>query len=343
MSFSAIWTQFFPPRNSASLTESNLPSQSGRVFIVTGGSSGLGYEISRVLYGAGGKVYLLTRSEEHAKEAMAKMEAHYSGAGKPKLGSLVFLHMDLLDSATVKAATQKFLEMEGPDGRLDVLFNNAGTGALKNAPPSRQGHEHHFAINSLGPYLLTRLLTPILTRTAKSCPKDSVRVIWPASILVEMMSPQEGIRKKFLQDATTVQDENELYAMSKTGNWFLASQLARRQAKGEGVVHIAGNPGQYNTNIWRHTPGLLYYILWPILRDPIHGANTYLWMAFDQSVTMEESVAGRYAICDGRWHPGQREDLLLALRSVGEGGSGRAGEYREWCEDRIKDFVGGEG
>ncbi|KAI0168384.1 hypothetical protein BJ166DRAFT_569172 [Pestalotiopsis sp. NC0098] len=342
MSLGAIWTQFFPPRHGAPITEQTLPSQSGRVFIVTGGSSGLGYEISRILYGAGGRVYILTRSREHAEEAMARIEAHYSGAASIG-GSLVFLYMDLLDFATVQAAAQKFLEMEGPSGRLDVLFNNAGTGALKNAPPSRQGHEYHFTINSLGPYLLTRLLTPILTRTAKSCPKDSVRVIWPASILVEMMSPQEGIRKKFLQDATTVQDENELYSSSKTGNWFLASELARRQAKGDGVVHIAGNPGQYNTNIWRHTPSLLFYILWPILRDPIHGANTYLWMAFDQTVTMEESVAGRYAICDGRWHPGQREDLLLALRSVGEGGSGRAGEYREWCEDRIKDFVGGEG
>ncbi|ETS76418.1 hypothetical protein PFICI_11805 [Pestalotiopsis fici W106-1] len=340
MSFSAIWTQFFPPRSGAPLTEDNLPSQAGKVFIVTGGSSGLGYEISRILYGAGGKVYILTRSEEHAKEAIAKIEAHYADAGNTSAGSLVFVNMDLMDFATVRAAAHKFLELEGPNGRLDILFNNAGTGALKNAPSSRQGLEYHFVVNSLGPYLLTRLLTPILTKTAQSCPKDSVRVVWPASILVEMGSPKEGIQKKFLEDTATVKDENELYTTSKTANWFLASELARRQAKGGGVVHIAGNPGQYNTNIWRHTPSILYYVLWPILRDPIHGANTYLWMGFSEAVTMEDSVTGRYAICEGRWHPGQRKDLILALVSAKEGGSNRASEYFDWCEKHIQDFVG---
>lgn len=343
MSFDALWTQFFPPRNGATLTEDNLPSQAGRVFIVTGGSSGLGYEVSRILYGAGGKVYILTRSEEHANEAIAKIKAHSSDAGKENTGSLTFLYMDLLDFATVKAAAQNFLDLEGPNGRLDVLFNNAGTGALKNAAPSHQGLEYHFVINSLGPYLLTRLLTPILTKTAQSGPKDSVRVVWPASILVEMMSPEGGIRKEFLQDASSIKDENELYSTSMTANWFLASELARRQHSrgggGGGVVHIAGNPGQYKTNIWRHTPSLLYYVLWPILREPIYGANTYLWMAFSDAVTLEDSVAGRYAICDGRWHPGQREDILLALRSTEEGGSNRASEYFDWCEEYIRDFV----
>ena len=69
----SIWTQFFPPRNGAPLTEANLPSQAGKVFIVTGGSSGLGYELSRILYGAGGKVYMLTRSKEHADDAAARI------------------------------------------------------------------------------------------------------------------------------------------------------------------------------------------------------------------------------------------------------------------------------
>ncbi|RYP09951.1 hypothetical protein DL765_008265 [Monosporascus sp. GIB2] len=350
MSFSAVWTQFFPPRNGAPLTPANLPSQEGKVFIVTGGSSGLGYELSRILYGAGAKVYILTRSKEHAANAIARIKAYYDGNSHDHAsidgerdrqhttttrGSLEFIPMDLTDFTTVKAAVQQFLEREG---RLDALFNNAGTGARNNAPQTRQGLEYHFSINSLGPYLLTRLLMPILSKTASRCPTDAVRVIWPASILVEMMSPKTGIRKEFLQDTRNVTDPSELYVTSKVANWFLASEFTRRQ-RTTGVVHIAGNPGNYNTNIWRHAPRLLYYVLLPILRDPVHGAETYLWMAFSESVTMDEAVAGRYAICDGRWHPGQREDLILALRSTEEGGFGRARECFDWCERKVEEFV----
>lgn len=72
---SVLWTQFFPPRGP--LTESNLPSQSGKVFIVTGGSSGLGFQLLRILYGAGGKVYILTRSKENVDAAIARIKAHY--------------------------------------------------------------------------------------------------------------------------------------------------------------------------------------------------------------------------------------------------------------------------
>ncbi|KJZ72356.1 hypothetical protein HIM_08282 [Hirsutella minnesotensis 3608] len=334
--FSAIWTQFFPPRNGAPLTEANLPSQAGRVFVVTGASSGLGYELSRILYGAGGNVYMLTRSQEHADEAVARIKAHYQGR-EPQGGSLAFIYMDLTDLETVKAAAQDFIERQGPDGRLDVLFNNAGTAARPKAPATRQGHEYHFGVNSLGGFLLARLLTPILARTAKLAPASSVRVVWPASCLVEMMTPDNGIRSEFLRDPASVTDENELYSSSKAASWFVASEFARRQP--DGVVHIAGNPGNYLTNIWRDTPAWLYWLLWPILRDPIHGAETYLFMAFSGAVTLDDAVAGRYVICDGRWHPGQRKDLLLALRSVDEGGSGRASAYFDWCEDKVRGFV----
>lgn len=349
MSFAAIWTQIFPPRNGAPLTEANLPSQAGKVFVVTGGSSGLGYQLSRILYGAGAKVYMLTRTSENAGDAIARIKAHYSdgddkAAGKGR-GALEFIYIDMLDFATVKTAAHELLVREGANGRLDVLFNNAGTGAVKNAPKSNQGCEYHFCVNSIGHYLLTRLLTPLLAKTAARASKDTVRVVWPASFLVEAMSPIGGIRKTFLEDPESLKNENELYASSKTANWFLASEFARRQAslaggtREPGVVHIAGNPGNYVTNIWRSVPAWTYYAVRPILRDAVHGAETYLWMAFSGSVTLDEAVAGRYAICDGRWHPGQRKDLIQALKSVDEGGSGRAGEYYDWCEARVVDFV----
>ncbi|KAI0857995.1 hypothetical protein F4860DRAFT_487914 [Xylaria cubensis] len=341
MSFAAIWTQFFPPRNGAPLTEANLPPQHGKVFIVTGASSGIGYELARILYGAGAKVYMLTRSKENAETAAARIKASYSdsaNAGPARtIGSIEFIEMDFMDLNSVKQASQEFLSREG---RLDVLFNNAGTGARKDAPLSAQGHEYHFSVNVLGGFLLTRLLSPILSQTARNLPPNSVRVVFPGSCLVEMMTPKSGINPQFLENSQSVTDVNELYSTSKAATWFMASEFAQRQSStSTPVVYIAGNPGNYVTNIWRHTPALLYYVLRPILRNPVHGAETYLWMAFSQSVTAEEAQAGAYAICDGRWHPGQRDDLVLALRTTAEGGSGRASELFDWCEARVGEFV----
>lgn len=190
--------------------------------------------------------------------------------------------------------------------------------------------------NALGGFLLTQHLLPLLSRTP-----GVARVVFAASVLVEMSAPASGVRSDWLRDPGCVTDYIELYSQSKAGVWFLASEFARRRAgEGGGVLFVAGNPGTYNTNIWRYTPGWLVWLCRPLLRDEsVHGADTYLWMRFSESVTLGDAAAGRYAMCDGRWHPGQRDDLLLALRSREEGGSGRAAEFFEWCENATKDFL----
>jgi hypothetical protein len=105
------------------------------------------------------------------------------------------------------------------------------------------------------------------------------------------------------------------------------------------VLHIAGNPGTYNTNMWQYSPWIIYLLSWPVVRGTAHGADKYLWMGISDSVTLEDAANGRYATCDGRWHPGQREDLLLALRGTEEGGSGRAAQFYEWCEQTTEEFL----
>lgn len=307
---------------------------------MTGGSSGLGLALTRILYRAGGKVYILTRSKARADLAIAEVKA--SCKGRANTGSLVFIPMDLNDFGTVKSAALEFLNREGSDGRLDVLFNNAGTGGRKNAPKGAQGYEYHMTINVLGSFILTQHLLPILTRTA-SRPESiagSVRVVCPASVLVEMGSPKSGIYKDWFKNPEAYRDYIELYSQSKVAVWFLQSEFARRQVRQEsGVLFIAGNPGTYNTNMWQYTPKIVKWLMWPILRDLSHASDTYLWMGFSDSVTMDDAVAGRYAMCDGRWHPGQRADLMSALRKEEEGGTGRAAELYNWCENVTRDFL----
>lgn len=58
-------------------------------------------------------------------------------------------------------------------------------------------------------------------------------------------------------------------------------------------------------------------------------------MGFSDDVTLDKAASGAYAMCDGRWHPGQRGDIVTALRPVEEGGSGRAVEVYDWCEEQV--------
>lgn len=167
---------------------------------------------------------------------------------------------------------------------------------------------------------------------------------WPGSLLVENGSPKDGVRKELLEHSGSPQDlnmgQNELYSSTKAACYFLASEFARRQPKSGAVLHVAGNPGNYVTGMWDYVPSWLYFLVWPLLRNVSpHGADTWLWMGFSDEVTLEDAAAGRYAMCDGRWHPGQRGDLVSALRGREEGGTGRASEVYEWCESKVAEFL----
>lgn len=129
-----LYTQLYPPK--PTLTEANLPEQNGKVFIVTGGNSGIGFEIVRILYLKGAKVYMAARSEAKAKEAIKLIKS----ANPTKYGEIKFLHIDLSDLTTIKKAAEDFAAQEE---KLDVLWNNAGVGSLPADQRTPQGHEIH--------------------------------------------------------------------------------------------------------------------------------------------------------------------------------------------------------
>lgn len=125
--FSAI----FPP--SPTFTEKNLPSLAGKVYIVTGAASGVGYELAKMLYVAGGTVYVTARSKSRCEGAIEKISAETSG--KKTQGMLKPLILDLADLTTIKPAVDQFLRQEA---RLDVLVNNAG---VMNTPVGSTGSQ----------------------------------------------------------------------------------------------------------------------------------------------------------------------------------------------------------
>ncbi|KAL3447786.1 hypothetical protein BJX65DRAFT_295596 [Aspergillus insuetus] len=131
-SLRATLTQIYPPK--PAFTEAQVPpgSQRGRVFIVTGGNAGIGFELSKILYAAGATVYIASRSKEKVEAAIESIKS--TTLTPTTSGQLKFLHLDLNDLRIVKAAAESFASQES---KLDVLWNNAGTGA--NGRPCRDG------------------------------------------------------------------------------------------------------------------------------------------------------------------------------------------------------------
>lgn len=319
------FSQFFPP--SPALTEANISNQKGKVFIVTGGTSGIGFELCRILCQAGGKVYLAGRSEEDANAAIEKIKA--GSATSP--GELRFLRISLDDFSTIKPAVEIF---QASESRLDVLFNNAGVSNPPRGSLSAQGHELQMATNCLGPYLLTQLLLPTLVQTAKSTSTAAVRVIWTSSIAVDLGAPKDGVNMAQISEPSKNQQEN--YAISKTGNWYLASQLAS-QAGPDGVLSVTVNPGNLKTALTRHLPKVVSIIVSPLLYKAIYGAYTQLWAGLSSDLSIQDG--GNYIIPWGRIHPSPRSDLVAALVAEEDGGTGIAKAFAQWCEKQTANFA----
>lgn len=103
------------------LTEKNVPDQTSRIHLITGGYTGCGKELARILYHANAEVWIAGRSREKADAAITDIKSSPTGTSK---GSLHFLQLDLANLTTIRPAVDLFL-ME-TKGRLHVLTNNAG-------------------------------------------------------------------------------------------------------------------------------------------------------------------------------------------------------------------------
>ena len=320
------FSQFFPPN--PTLTEANLPSQEGKVFIVTGGYSGVGQELCTILYQSGGKVYLAGRSEAKAQEAIN----HIKGLQTKSPGEIIFLQLSLDDLATLKPAVETFTSSES---RLDVLFNNAGVSNPPKGSVSAQGIELQMATNCLGPYLLTELLLPTLRSTAKASSPGAVRVVWTSSVVVDVSVPKSGID---FQDLTTVHDyQQQNYLNSKVGNWLLADALATRVGAGkDNILSVTQNPGNLKTGLLRHVSALVGILTAPLLYSGRMGAYTELWSGLSSDLTVDDG--GSYILPWGRKHPSPRPELLAAMKSKEVGGTGVAAEFVEWCDERVADY-----
>lgn len=326
----AQWSQFFPPQ--AKFTETNISSQDGKVFLITGGTSGIGYEVAKILYSKNARVYIAGRSADKATKALSEIRA----AAPASTGTVNFLHLALDDLTTIKSTVDAFMSKET---RLHILWNNAGVSQPPARSTSKQGFELQLATNCLGPFLLTKLLQPLLDETAaeeaRNSVSNSVRVVWTASQMIELAAPPEGIVMSELTETPKGRARN--YTNSKTGNFLLAAELARRTSHSEsGLISVSTNPGAASTDLFRHTPWMAY-LSWPLLHRPRLAAYTQLYAGLSEDIKRKEN--GCYVVPWGRIHRRLREDLVEATMTKEEGGTEKAKEFWKFCEEKTQGFV----
>lgn len=321
--------QAFPGK--PTFTEDSFPSQEGKVFLVTGGYSGIGLELARMLYRKKGRVYIAGRSEEKAKQAIKDIR----GGAASSDGTLEFLHVELDDLTSIKSFVDSF---KAKESKLNVLWNNAGVSQPPVGSVSMQNIELQLATNCLGPFLLTQMLLPLLEATAAdetANPPGSVRVVWASSQMTELSAPTGGIIMSEITDPP--QDKTRNYTNSKTGNMFLAAELAHRAgaAAGGKIVSVSHNPGSCNSSLFRHTP-VLRFLARPVLHKPELGALTSLYCGLSSDITLENN--GCHVVPWGKIGGELREDLKEALKTKEDGGSGRAKEFWEFCEEKTQQY-----
>ena len=334
------------------MTEENIPSQRGRVFIVTGSASGIGRHLVAMLYRAGGKVYVAGRSEVKARQSIDTIVNESKESQRPDrgneddngMGTLEYLHLELDDLSTIAASAD---QLKSKESRLDVLWNNAGVSLPPVGSVSKQGHELQMATNCLGPLLFTKMLLPLMQQTAAKrenpLAAGAVRIVWTSSQMVELSAPTGAMDLTELE--TPSKDQARNYVNSKTGNWFLAVELGQKlrdrehpsSGGGGHVLSVCQNPGNVKTDLLRHMPTVTQWMAAPLLYSAELGACTELWAGLSPQLTIEEN--GAYVIPWGKLHPGPiRQDLVDALKNPDQGGTGRSGEFRLWCEKQLMPF-----
>lgn len=304
------------------LTESNLPSQTGKVHIVTGGYAGIGEQLVIILYNAGAKVYIAGRSESKAQASISRIEAAHPDAK----GELVFLHLDLSDLASIKRSADVFMSKEK---RLDVLVNNAGVMFPPKGSKTAQNHDLQFGTNCLGPHLFTKSLHSILKQTAATSPPNSVRVLWASSVGIHVLSPTGGIQFDQSGGLKDI-DQNTNYAQTKVGNNLLAIKT-QSLLKDSGIVSVSFNPGNLQTELQRHTWGA--FLLSAILYPAKFGAYTELWAGWSPDVTIGKGIS--YVMPWGRdGTPLVRADIVQAIEN-----DGIVEKFWEYCETETKAYA----
>ena len=254
--------------------ERQIPRQSGRVAVITGANTGLGFETARQLAEHGASVVLAVRDKEKGKQAAARIDGDVS---------VQELDLTSLDSVRTAAA-----DLRAAHPQIDLLINNAG---VMHTPKqiTHDGFELQFGTNHLGHFALTGLLL------------DKMLPV-PGSRVVTVSSTGHRIRAAIhFDDLQWERSYSRIaaYGQAKLANLMFTYELQRRLVPHGTTVAVAAHPGVSNTELARNIPPVareLVNWLAPVITQPAAaGALPSLRAATDPSV-----LGGQYYGPGGR-------------------------------------------
>jgi NAD(P)-dependent dehydrogenase (short-subunit alcohol dehydrogenase family) len=255
-------------------TTADIPDQSGRVAVITGANTGLGYETAAALAERGAHVVLAVRNLDKGKDAAARIAAQSPHA------DVALQELDLTSLESVRAAAD---QLRSAHDRIDLLINNAG---VMYTPKSttKDGFELQFGTNHLGHFAFTGLLLDRLLPVAGS------RVVTVSSIGHRILADIH------FDDLQWEHSYNRVaaYGQSKLSNLLFTYELQRRLASQGTTIAAAAHPGGSSTELGRYLPLGLGRVFDVVSQDAAMGALPTLRAATDAAV-----IGGQYYGPDG--------------------------------------------
>ena len=247
-----------------------MPSLQGKIAIVTGANSGIGYQTTLGLVNRDVEEVMACRNRQKAEEARAKiLHAH----PKAKIKSMV---VDLSSLTDVKKFADQFLT---DFNRIDLLINNAGI-MMSPYKVTRDGFENQLATNYIGHFALTGLLLPLITGTSGSriVTLSSLSYKW-AEINFDDFHARKGYSRR------------KAYGQSKRACLMFAFELQRRLSMTDhDTLSVAAHPGLCKTNLDQYFPALIRPLGSLFLQSAQKGALPVLYAALSKDVKGGEFI-----------------------------------------------------
>ena len=247
-----------------------VPSQPGKVAIVTGANSGIGYEVTLSLIKKDFEVVMACRNMQKAEKAKAKILHVYPTA------IITLMKVDTSSLKDVKIFADQFHQHYN---KLHLLINNAGI-MMSPYKVTEDGFENQLATNYIGHFALTGLLLPTLISTVGSriVTLSSLSYKWSKIVFDDL-----HFNKSY--------SKTKAYGQSKRACLMFAFELQRRlSAAGYNTVSIAAHPGLSKTNLDQYYPALIKPLGILFLQPAAKGALPILYAALDKNLKGGEFI-----------------------------------------------------
>ena len=246
----------------------DLPMVDGKVFVITGTTSGTGFVAARTIAELGGEVVLLNRKSSRVATSMDKLKK-----AVPKGGKFVSIECDLQSFESVRLAVK---EIKSKYPKIYCLANNAGIMCTPDEA-TVDGYDTQMQTNHLSHFLLTAELFPLLQAEAKDSGGGGACIVNHSSF-GRLHTPNKGLEEKYFQKNGGNLGGNEIkmmggacfhrYFQTKLANSVFTYALDEKLRASEMPIRVVcAHPGASNTNLDNHVDfGLFWRFMTPILQ-----------------------------------------------------------------------------